>query len=230
MILEIDIILQTLKDSLHLRSQKSLDKFNHILRDYVTSGGDDFSITNLARVSLENGGPSYAVIRATKNTCYRTLIDAYIAKYVSTKKGNFSKSKNRNLNIEHDVLNKLDNPALKTYFGGIIAENKKLQAEINVLKSQKVFSIDRRTNQTKSEQRNGTNQPDDIQVISPLKTILSHHDIDVLRTAILKQRLINKGWKIVADTWAITDSDNFEIMPRGFVKVIDKIISGFDNE
>mgnify|MGYP001383527580 FL=1 len=78
--LDIDVILADLKDGKVPRTQQNLDKLNDTLKAYVESGQRDFSITQIGRVSAENGGLAYEALRATRNKHYRTLIEAWAAK------------------------------------------------------------------------------------------------------------------------------------------------------
>ena len=85
--LDIDVILADLKEGKVPRTQQNLDKLNDTLKAYAESGQRDFSITQIGRVSAENGGLAYEALRATRNKHYRTLIEAWAAKYnTNTKK------------------------------------------------------------------------------------------------------------------------------------------------
>lgn len=84
--LDIDVILADLKEGKVPRTQQNLDKLNDTLKAYAESGQRDFSITQIGRVSAENGGLAYEALRATRNKHYRTLIEAWAAKYKTSTK------------------------------------------------------------------------------------------------------------------------------------------------
>ena len=75
--LNIDVILEDLKDGKVPRTQQNLDKLNSILEEYAKAGQKDFSITQIGRVSAAESGPGYEALRATRNVHYRTLIEAW---------------------------------------------------------------------------------------------------------------------------------------------------------
>ena len=84
--IDVNAILDTLKDGKSAKTQASLDKLNETLSSYYAEGKRDFSITTMGRVSAEAGGVGYNSIRATANKHYRDLIEAWAAKARTTTK------------------------------------------------------------------------------------------------------------------------------------------------
>ena len=85
--LDIDVILEDLKDGKAPRTKQNLDKLSSILSEYAKSGQKDFSITQIGRVSATEGGPGYEALRATRNKHYRDLIEIWAQKcQTNTKK------------------------------------------------------------------------------------------------------------------------------------------------
>ncbi|HGW8507535.1 TPA: gamma-mobile-trio protein GmtX [Raoultella ornithinolytica] len=78
--INVDSILQGLKDGKSTRTQQSLDTLNGILQHYVESGQRDFSVVQIGRISAAKDGPGYEAIRATRNQHYRDLINAWAQK------------------------------------------------------------------------------------------------------------------------------------------------------
>ena len=78
--INVDSILQGLKDGKSTRTQQSLETLNGILQHYVESGQRDFSVVQIGRISAAKDGPGYEAIRATRNQHYRDLINAWAQK------------------------------------------------------------------------------------------------------------------------------------------------------
>lgn len=106
--LDIDVILADLKEGKVPRTQQNLDKLNDTLKAYAESGQRDFSITQIGRVSAENGGLAYEALRATRNKHYRTLIEAWAAKYkTSTKKPLSNTSRSKSIPADNKLLERI---------------------------------------------------------------------------------------------------------------------------
>ena len=84
--IDVDAVLDTLKDGKTAKTKASLDKLHETLSVYYESGARDFSITTIGRVSEEDGGVGYQSIRATANKHYRDLVEAWAAKAKTTTK------------------------------------------------------------------------------------------------------------------------------------------------
>ncbi|MGO2274735.1 gamma-mobile-trio protein GmtX, partial [Pseudoalteromonas nigrifaciens] len=61
--LDIDVILEDLKDGKVPRTKQNLDTLNNILKVYAESGQKDFSITQIGRISAAESGPGYEALR-----------------------------------------------------------------------------------------------------------------------------------------------------------------------
>ena len=77
--INIDIILEDLKEGKPPRTRSNLDKLNNILKEYAESGQRDFYYPNRSNFA-EKGGLAYEALRATRNKHYRTLIEAWAQK------------------------------------------------------------------------------------------------------------------------------------------------------
>lgn len=55
MTIDIESVLDTLKDGRTPKTQRSLEGLNTVLKDYFDSGRRDFSITTIGRISEEKG-------------------------------------------------------------------------------------------------------------------------------------------------------------------------------
>ncbi len=128
-------ILESLKSGKSPKTQKSLDTLNSILNEYYQNGKRDFSITTIGKVSSECGGLGYQSIRATANKHYRDLIEAWAAKAQTTTKKPTKKSGKRT-GQDYQLLERIEDTALRAVFGQIIRERDRYKSEANMLKSQ----------------------------------------------------------------------------------------------
>lgn len=143
--LDIDVILADLKEGKVPRTQQNLDKLNDTLKAYAGSGQRDFSITQIGRVSAENGGLAYEALRATRNKHYRILIEAWAAKYnTCTKKPLSNTSRSKSIPADNKLLERIPDPAVRALFGQIIAERNRYRKEVNLLKQHANITIDKR--------------------------------------------------------------------------------------
>lgn len=109
----IDVILEDLKEGKTNKTQQSLDRLNETLRVYYECGERDFSITTIGRLSAQDGGVGYESIRATANKHYRDLIEAWAAKAkTTTKKPLSSHSRSRRVPQDNQLLERLPDPAM----------------------------------------------------------------------------------------------------------------------
>ena len=121
MTIDIESVLDTLKDGKTPKTQRSLEGLNTVLKDYFDAGKRDFSITTIGRISEENGGIGYQSIRATANKHYRDLIEAWAAKaQTTTKKPPSSPAKKSGQ--DYQLLERIDDTAVRALFGQIIRE------------------------------------------------------------------------------------------------------------
>ena len=110
--LDIDTILDDLKDGKATRTQASLDLLNRTLKAYYESGQRDFTITTVGRISSADGGVGYQSIRATRNEHFRRLIEAWAAKANTTiKKPLVDKSRSRHVPTDNKLLERISDPA-----------------------------------------------------------------------------------------------------------------------
>jgi hypothetical protein len=138
--LDIDAILADLKEGKVPRTQQNLDKLNDTLKAYAESGQRDFSITQIGRISAENGGLAYEAIRATRNKHYRTLIEAWAAKHnTNTKKPLSNTSRSKSIPADNKLLERIPDPAVRALFGQIIAERNRYRKEVNLLKQHPIL-------------------------------------------------------------------------------------------
>ncbi|MGP9629208.1 gamma-mobile-trio protein GmtX [Halomonas sp. AOP42-C1-46] len=219
--IDIDAVLDTLKADKTAKTQASLDKLSQTLKSYYESGARDFSITTVGRVSEENGGVGYQSIRATANKHYRDLIEAWAVKaQTTTKKPRVGPSKKTGQ--DYQLLERIDDTAVRALFGQIIRERDRFKSEANMLKSQTKIIIDKRpTPFTESQpQIRGEWLPS-------LKGICSDNEIKALQTVCSDEWLEKLGFQANA-LGQVKDEYGMEILPRGFLTGLKRILGKVD--
>lgn len=218
--IDIDVILENLKEGKRNKTQHSLDKLNETLHNYYKRGERNFSITAIGRVSAEEGGIGYESIRATANKHYRDLIEAWAAKAkTTTKKPLSTQSRSHRVPQDNQLLERIPDPALRVLFGQIIAERNRYRNEANILKSQAEVVIDRRP------VRNFDSQVDPpCELVLSLKDIVSDNEIKALRFAASDECIDRQGWRVTQAGQVKTELGE-EVFPRGFMTGLRKLVN-----
>ena len=218
---DVDAILDTLKDGKTAKTKASLDKLHETLSAYFDSGARDFSITTIGRVSEEDGGVGYQSIRATANKHYRDLVEAWAAKAkTTTKKPPVGPPKR--MSQDHQLLERIDDAAVRALFGQIIRERDRYRSEANMLKNQTQMVIDKRPT-TYSEPQSDAS----VELLPSLKGICSENEIKALETVCTEEWLEKLGFKANA-LGQVKDELGTEILPRGFLTGLKKILGEID--
>lgn len=219
--IDIDAVLETLKIGKTAKTQSSLDKLNETLKDYFDSGKRDFSITTIGRVSEEANGVGYQSIRATANRHYRDLIEAWAAKAQTTTKKPPSVAA-RKSGQDYQLLERIDDTAVRALFGQIIRERDRYKSEVNMLKNQTQIVIDKRPTTYTAPQSEST-----VELLPSLKGICSENEIKALQTVCTEEWLEKLGFKANA-LGQVKDELGTEILPRGFLTAIKKLLGEID--
>ncbi|KPZ70290.1 MULTISPECIES: gamma-mobile-trio protein GmtX [unclassified Shewanella] len=223
--LDIEVILADLKEGKVPRTQQNLDKLNETLKAYAESGQRDFSITQIGRVSAENGGLAYEAFRATRNTHYRTLIEAWAQKCkTNTKKPLSPTSRSKSVPQDNKLLERIPDPAVRALFGQIIAERNRYRKEVNLLKQHANITIDKRP----VRQFDASAEPS-IEVLPSLSGVLNESEKKALAYAISDECMDKNDWQ-TTQAGQVKDMEfNTEIFPRGFVTGLRKLLGEVDN-
>jgi len=211
-------VLNQLKEGKSPKVQRSLDALNEILRRYSESGGRDFSIKQIGRLSESRGGLTYNSLRATKNDFYRDLIEAYKLKSLKNARL-LVKEKQRDPRTQDEFLaEKIDDPALKAAFMQIIKERNRYRADFNRLSSQTAINIDMRPEKPTAKT---------IEFMPSISGLLDEHEIEILKTVFSENELSAKNWE-VTDIGSVKDEYGDMIFPPGFVEIIEKLIKAVE--
>ena len=224
--LDIDVILADLKDGKVPRTQQNLDKLNDTLKAYAESGQRDFSITQIGRVSADNGGLAYEALRATRNKHYRTLIEAWAAKYnTNTKKPLSNTSRSKSIPADNKLLERIPDPAVRALFGQIIAERNRYRKEVNLLKQHANITIDKRP----VRQFVDTTAEPSVEVLPSLSGVLIESEKKALAYAISDECMEKNDWQTTQAGQVKNMEDNSEVFPRGFVTGLRKLLGEVDD-
>lgn len=223
--IDIDVILDGLKEGKTTKTQQSLDKLNETLRNHYERGIRDFSITSIGRVSAENGGVGYESIRATANKHYRDLIAAWAAKAkTTTKKPLSTQSRSRQVPQDNQLLERIPDPALRVLFGQIIAERNRYRTQLNILKSQAEVVIDKRP----VMQLDASTTPS-VEFLPSLRGLISDNELKALRFAASSECIERQKW-LVTQAGQVKDELGEEVFPRGFMTGLRKLVEEVDSD
>ncbi|QQN38853.1 gamma-mobile-trio protein GmtX [Acinetobacter sp. CS-2] len=223
--INIEVILEGLKEDKSQRTKDNLDQLNNILKEYTDSGQRDFSITKIGRISLAKGGLAYEALRATRNKHYRTLIEAWAQKFnTNTKKPIVPYARSKKVPKDNQLLERIPDPALRVLFGQIIAERNRYLKEVNLLKQHANITIDKRP----VRQFNDPIEPS-IEVLPSLLGLLSESEKRALFYAISDECMEKNDWVTTQAGQVKHIEYNSEIFPRGFATGLRKILKELDN-
>jgi hypothetical protein len=183
-----DQVLETLKSGVRPQKQRNLDIIHAVCRELHELGSRDFSLATVGRMSEARHGMSRNALYNKTSEDFRTLIAAW-----STFAGEPAKRQLSPLKplAEEDLLRKIDDPALRSLLGGIVAERNRLRGEVNLLKRNASIVIDRRT---LPGHAHVTPEGQVMQVLSPLAN-LTDTEIAALRKAIAPEFISQEGWR-----------------------------------
>lgn len=215
--IDINVIIADLKEGKSKTSQESLDKLNALLEARYEAGEKDYSIATIGKVSKESGGIGTVSIRNKTGEHFRRLIDAWATKASTTmKKPPVAHSRLNYTPKDEELLQRLDDPALRAIFGQIIAQKKRLEAENRILKNQAEVIVDMRPNKQPV-------QTNAVEVMPSIRGLLLESELNALKDAIDEGSLARKGLT-KTPAGAIKDADGQTLFKVGFANAIQKIL------
>lgn len=207
-----DELLDLLKNKSNARKQRSLDIINGICKEQVERGSRDFSIATIGRLSSEQGGPSPQTIRNKGGDDFRALI----VTWAEHSKGAMKKPPKIQESGISSILGKIDDPAVRSIVGSILATNAKLQREVNLLKQQAEIVIDRRTiplSQAKQQDAS----------LSGIADGLTTTELTALSHATSTELMEQEGWRI-EKSGRVVNALGRSIFKAGFTTAIGKVL------
>ena len=205
-----DDLLDQLKKAATPRKQKTLDLVHDVCREQYERGSKDFSVATIARIAEDRGGPSKGAIHNKTGDDYKGLIKAW-AEHTG---GVTRKVRQVSENPYTALIEKIENPALRSMMAGILAENRQMRREITLLKAEGNRVIDMRP--TPAESREA------IQIL-PASTGLFPSEVEALRHAVSERLFEDEGWKTDAEGRILNELGR-PIFKPGYVSAIRKII------
>lgn len=212
-----ELISELLNSNLSTRRKRSLEIINEVCKEQYQRGSKDFSIPTVGHLSKEKGGPAPRTIRNKDGEVYRSLMNAW-ANYSSgsTKKPKTVKERT----INDDILESIDDPTTRALVGTIIAENRKLKGENQLLKNTSSITIDMRQDTTPT-----LNSSKDVEVLQPTLNLLPS-EVEALKHAISDNLLNTQGWTV--DNQGRIKYKNRAIFKPGFINAIKKVLDSID--
>lgn len=212
-----DELLEQLKKTANARKQRNLDIIHDVCREQYERGSKDFSVATIARIAEGRGGPVKGSIHNKTGDDFKGLIKAW-AEHTG---GVTRKVRQASPNPYKALIEKIENPALRSMMSGILAENRKLRRESALLKSETYRVLDMRPQVN--------NVPVTPIEILPASTSLLPSEIDALRQAVSAKFLADEGWICDEDGRILNDRGR-TIFRAGYATAIRKIIGEGDGD
>lgn len=206
-----DELLEQLKATANPRKQKNLDLIHAVCREQHERGSRDFSVATISKIAQERGGPVKSTIHNKTGDDFKGLIKAW----ADHSGGVSRKVRKVSENPVYAVLDKIADPAVRAVMGAVLAENRKLRGEVNLLKANTAVVIDQRTV--------AASQPKDTIQILPASTGLIDSEKEALRHAISDKLMQDEGW-IQDDHGRVLNAKGRPIYKVGYVTAIRKIV------
>lgn len=215
-----EVLKRLLGKSLRADKAEKLRKLHSLCeKEFVqhSSGARDFSLANMSKVAESAGLFRARTIYNAQSIDYANLVKAWDA-YNGTENAHKNKKIVEPLKDKYDFLNKIEDQALRSLCRIAFAERDKLKAELNLLKSRTVVTVDMRPmdmHTSKSFAHTNSN----------VKSIaLSDSEHKALSLAIDSTSLAKKGWSI-GEAGEIIDERRRFVFNPGFATGIAKLLS-----
>lgn len=206
-----DELFSMIHENASTRKKKTLLTIHNACRKQSESIAKDFSLSAIARLIADEGGPTEQALRNKNAEDYRALISRW-AEYCNT---NTKKPRKEKSSTMHDeILSNISDPTVKALVGIIMAENRKLKRENSLLKEQTLFTIDMRPESNKQDNN------DSFLVVPSYN--LTDTEIDALRHAISDEFMNYRGWTV--DEYGRVKEKDFQVYKAGYVSAIKKVL------
>lgn len=207
-----DELYEQLCENATSRKKKTLTLVHEVCKKQSESDVKDFSLCTIAGLMAEKGGLSEQALRNKNAEPYRLLISRW-AEYSNTTTKKPKKQTSTTINDE--ILSQISEPTTKALVGMIMAENRKLKNENNMLKNQTCITIDMRN------PPNTTSTSTDVVVVSALDD-LTETEIEALKEAISEKFFKKRGW--TTDDYGRVKEEGYTVYKAGYVTAIKKIL------
>lgn len=185
------------------KKKKNLEIINAILYELYEMSSSNFSIAHIGKLSKKRGGPIAQTIRNQQGKDYRDFINYFInhITIIDTK-----------IKKEYELSDYIEDPGLKAHVNLLIAENKSLSNQLNILKQNmsKNFILDYTNGNEKEACLN-------------IKSLLSNTEIDAL-DRFVKNLDTNSSPLKITPSGSLKDENGLLIANTGFFDAIKKIL------
>jgi len=211
-----DDLLAQLLETAGTRRRKSLEIIHAVCREQHERGAKDFSIAMIARLSEAKGGPADNTIRNKTGQEYQGLITCW----AGHTGGSSRKLPKLSEDPLMDLIRCVEKPEVRSILGSVVAENRKLKREVNLLKHEasKTAVLDLR-----NLPNQGTT-PLAASELLPAENRLTDAEIVALRDAISAEKLADEGW-LINPRGFLVNTNGRVIYALGYVSAIKKIIA-----
>ena len=207
-------LLDNLKANASARKCNSLELIYCLLESQAEAEIKDFSIATIGRLSAETGGPSTQAIRNKGGEDYRILIDVFAAAQGATRKKP-SKNKEAPIPSDYEVLNKIDDPAVRAVVGAIIHERNRYRNELRVLKSSTSIIVDRRPVESPVPS---------VEILPSLAGLFTESQKEALEHAVSDTLMSQRGW-LALPNGRVKDENGRHLYKPGYITAIQRIIN-----
>ena len=216
-----DDMLAQLLEAAGTRRRASLDIIHAVCREQHERGAKDFSIATIARLSEAKGGPTDSTIRNKTGKEYQGLIKCW----ASHTGGSPRKMPKLSEDPIMDLVATVDKPEVRAILGSIVAENRKLKREVNLLKHQvsQTAVLDLR----ESPKGGATSSPSG-ELLPPAGS-LTDKEVADLREAISPEKLADEGWSIDGQGFVV-NANQRRIYGVGYVSALKKMIEAEERQ
>lgn len=209
-----DELLDQLKASASTRKVKNLEIVHAVCREQHERGSTDYSVATISKIAQERGGPVRSTIHNKTGDDFKGLIKAW-ADHTG---GVLRKVRRPSENPIYSVLDKIPDPAVRAVMGAVLAENRQLRGEVNLLKANYNGVVDQRVAVA--------SRPDRGELSAVVESLLSFEK-EALQHAISETLLRDEGWSL-DDHGRIINSKGRCVFRMGFATGIRKILDASD--
>lgn len=204
-------VFEELSERLSPTKRTSLALIHKVCRELNEQNVRNMSIAKVGKISRARGGPSAQSIRNKGGEEYRALVRAWQEQIGCDKP---SKSLSDAPEEKQEILRSIKDPGIRAMVGHLLAENRRLQADLRVLRNTKKFSfvID-----------SASGLVTDAEPALDLSTT----EREALRHFLSSEQIRNNDWAL-DDRGRLRNASGRAISRAGFGSAIHKIVAGFD--
>jgi len=196
-----------------------LEVTHHVCAELHRLGSKDFSLATVGRMSEERGGMSQRAHYNSTSRDFKTLIRTWANFALAGANPSTEAKVHEARQNDSGLLKKIDDPALRTLLGYIIAERDRLRSEVKLLRTHTNVVVDRRI---LPGHINVTPKGQIVQVMS--SAALSDTEKQALSRVISAEFLTQEGWS-EGPNGEILNSRGRKLFDIGFANAVRKVLA-----